>query len=64
MAFQVYRFTLSESLLFLAGLLWSRRHHLDETDVDHRYGFLYEMYRRETYWWGRQHVDVLWVRVT
>ena len=36
---------------FFGWSLWSRRHRLDETDVAHRYGFLYEMYRRETYWW-------------
>jgi len=36
---------------FFGWSLWSRRHRLDETDVAHRYGFLYEMYRRENYWW-------------
>ena len=37
--------------MFFGVSLWLKRHRLDETAVVHRYGFLYEMYRRENYWW-------------
>ena len=37
--------------MFFGISLWLKRHRLDETAVIHRYGFLYEMYRRENYWW-------------
>ena len=36
---------------YVGVALWRRRHRLEETAVVHRYGFLYEMYRRENYWW-------------
>ena len=31
--------------------LWALRNQLDDTNVLARYGFLYEMYRRDNYWW-------------
>ena len=45
-------------MLYLLGIpayfgfkLWALRNQLDDTNVLARYGFLYEMYRRDNYWW-------------
>ncbi len=36
---------------FFAFKLWSRHDKLKDSNVHARYGFLYEMYRDENYWW-------------
>ncbi len=36
---------------FFAFKLWSRHDKLQDSNVRARYGFLYEMYRKENYWW-------------